>query len=127
VALETLDGKPYIISYMVDLDMIHYYTGWAGKYHGKIILVNEYFFSCTCHEPMEVYGQIIRWNVLLQMQSWKLGWALATGKVVVMKVNALIMAKLIRQAIFPPGVVNIVPGFGLQLGPPLLPMRMWTK
>uniref|UniRef100_A0A673TFV4 aldehyde dehydrogenase (NAD(+)) n=1 Tax=Suricata suricatta TaxID=37032 RepID=A0A673TFV4_SURSU len=126
-ALETLDnGKPYVISYLVDLDMVlrclRYYAGWADKYHGKTIPIDGDFFSYTRHEPIGVYGQIIPWNFPLLMQAWKLGPALATGNVVVMKVaeqtplTALYVANLIKEAGFPPGVVNIIPGFGPTAG-----------
>ncbi|GAB1290122.1 Aldehyde dehydrogenase, mitochondrial [Apodemus speciosus] len=126
-ALETLDnGKPYVISYLVDLDMVlkclRYYAGWADKYHGKTIPIDGDFFSYTRHEPVGVCGQIIPWNFPLLMQAWKLGPALATGNVVVMKVaeqtplTALYVANLIKEAGFPPGVVNIVPGFGPTAG-----------
>ncbi|XP_005403230.1 PREDICTED: aldehyde dehydrogenase, mitochondrial [Chinchilla lanigera] len=126
-ALETLDnGKPYVISYLVDLDMvlkcIRYYAGWADKYHGKTIPIDGDFFSYTRHEPVGVCGQIIPWNFPLLMQAWKLGPALATGNVVVMKVaeqtplTALYVANLIKEAGFPPGVVNIVPGYGPTAG-----------
>uniref|UniRef100_A0A2K6FJT7 Aldehyde dehydrogenase domain-containing protein n=1 Tax=Propithecus coquereli TaxID=379532 RepID=A0A2K6FJT7_PROCO len=137
-ALETLDnGKPYVTSYLVDLDMVlkylRYYAGWADKYHGKTIPIDGDFFSYTRHEPVGVCGQIIPWNFPLLMQAWKLGPALATGNVVVMKVaeqtplTALCVANLIKEAGFPPGVVNIVPGFGPAAGLPSPPTRMWTK
>ena len=107
-ALETLDnGKPYVISYLVDLDMVlkclRYYAGWADKYHGKTIPIDGDFLSYTRHEPVGVCGQIILWNFPLLMQAWKLGPALATGNVVVMKVaeqtplTALYVANLIKE------------------------------
>ncbi|XP_006865491.1 PREDICTED: aldehyde dehydrogenase, mitochondrial isoform X3 [Chrysochloris asiatica] len=107
-ALETLDnGKPYVISYLVDLDLVlrclRYYAGWADKYHGKTIPIDGDFFSYTRHEPVGVCGQIIPWNFPLLMQAWKLGPALATGNVVVMKVaeqtplTALYVANLIKE------------------------------
>ncbi|XP_020825856.1 aldehyde dehydrogenase, mitochondrial [Phascolarctos cinereus] len=125
--LETLDnGKPYSISYLVDLDMvvkcIRYYAGWADKYHGKTIPMDGDYFSYTRHEPVGVCAQIIPWNFPLLMQAWKLGPALATGNVVVMKVaeqtplTALYVANLIKEAGFPPGVVNIIPGYGPTAG-----------
>ena len=107
-SLETLDnGKPYITSYLVDLDMVlkclRYYAGWADKYHGKTIPIDGDYFSYTRHEPVGVCGQIIPWNFPLLMQAWKLGPALATGNVVVMKVaeqtplTALYVANLIKE------------------------------
>ena len=71
---------------------------------------------------MGVCGQIIPWNFPLLMQSWKLGPALATGNVVVMKLaeqtplTGLAVAALVKEAGFPPGVVNVIPGFGPTAG-----------
>ncbi|XP_074153407.1 aldehyde dehydrogenase, mitochondrial [Sminthopsis crassicaudata] len=124
--LETLDnGKPYAISYLVDLDMVlkclRYYGRWADKYTEDHPIDGD-FFSYTRHEPVGVCGQIIPWNFPLLMQAWKLGPALATGNVVVMKVaeqtplTALYVANLIKEAGFPPGVVNIIPGYGPTAG-----------
>uniref|UniRef100_A0A8V1A6U6 aldehyde dehydrogenase (NAD(+)) n=1 Tax=Gallus gallus TaxID=9031 RepID=A0A8V1A6U6_CHICK len=107
-ALETLDnGKPYSISYLVDLDMVvkclRYFAGWSDKFHGKTIPLDGDFFCYTRHEPVGVCGQIIPWNFPLLMQAWKLGPALATGNVVVMKVaeqtplSALYVANLIKE------------------------------
>ncbi|XP_038675733.1 aldehyde dehydrogenase, mitochondrial-like [Scyliorhinus canicula] len=126
-SLETLDnGKPYHIAFMADLNLVikclRYYAGWADKYHGKTIPMDGNYFCYTRHEPVGVCGQIIPWNFPLLMQAWKLGPALATGNVVVMKVaeqtplTALYVANLIKEAGFPPGVVNIVPGFGETAG-----------
>ncbi|XP_078083458.1 aldehyde dehydrogenase, mitochondrial-like [Mustelus asterias] len=126
-SLETLDnGKPYHVAYMADLNLVikclRYYAGWADKCHGKTIPIDGNYFCCTRHEPVGVCGQIIPWNFPLLMQAWKLGPALATGNVVVMKVaeqtplTALYVANLIKEAGFPPGVVNIVPGFGETAG-----------
>ncbi|KAM6422659.1 aldehyde dehydrogenase, mitochondrial isoform 1-T1 [Liasis olivaceus] len=107
-ALETLDnGKPYSISYLVDLDMViknlRYFAGWADKLHGKTIPIDGDFFTYTRHEPVGVCGQIIPWNFPLLMQAWKLGPALATGNVVVMKLaeqtplSGLYVASLIKE------------------------------
>ncbi|KAH0625632.1 hypothetical protein JD844_015222 [Phrynosoma platyrhinos] len=126
-ALETLDnGKPYAISYLVDLDMVvknlRYFAGWADKFHGKTIPIDGDFFTYTRHEPVGICGQIIPWNFPLLMQAWKLGPALATGNVVVMKLaeqtplTGLYVASLIKEAGFPPGVVNIIPGYGHTAG-----------
>ncbi|VDK27472.1 unnamed protein product [Gongylonema pulchrum] len=126
-SLETLDnGKPYSIAYNADLGLsiacIRYYAGWADKNHGKTIPIGGNFFCYTRHEPVGVVGQIIPWNFPLLMQAWKLGPALAMGNTVVMKpaeqtpLTALHVASLIAEAGFPPGVVNIVPGFGPTAG-----------
>ena len=79
-------------------------------------------FCFTRHEPVGVCGQIIPWNFPLVMQGWKLAPALATGNTVVMKVaeqtplSALYLASLIKEAGFPPGVVNIITGYGPTAG-----------
>ncbi|XP_061571259.1 aldehyde dehydrogenase, mitochondrial-like [Cololabis saira] len=125
--LETLDnGKPYAISYMVDIPTVvkclRYYAGWADKWEGKTIPIDGDYFCYTRHEPVGVCGQIIPWNFPLLMQAWKLGPALATGNTVVMKVaeqtplTALYVANLIKEVGFPEGVVNILPGMGPTAG-----------
>ncbi|XP_030073381.1 aldehyde dehydrogenase, mitochondrial-like isoform X2 [Microcaecilia unicolor] len=125
--LETLDnGKPYTVSYRMDLKMavkyLRYFAGWADKWHGKTIPIDGDYFCYTRHEPVGVCGQIIPWNFPLMSQTWKLGPALATGNVVVMKVaeqtplTALYVASLVKEAGFPPGVVNIIPGMGPTAG-----------
>jgi len=125
--LETLDnGKPYTQSLLGDVDSsVHtyrYFAGWADKIHGKTIPIRGEFFCYTQHTPVGICGQIIPWNFPLMMQAWKLGPALAAGNVVVMKpaeqtpLTALYVAKLAREAGFPPGVINIVPGYGPTAG-----------
>ena len=126
-ALESLDnGKPLAIAKAADLPLsiacYRYYAGWADKIQGKTIPINGDYFCYTRHEPVGVVGQIIPWNFPLLMQAWKLGPALATGNTVVMKVaeqtplSALRVGELIVEAGFPPGVVNILPGFGPTAG-----------
>ncbi|MBZ5528335.1 MAG: aldehyde dehydrogenase family protein [Acidobacteriia bacterium] len=125
--LEALDnGKPYFIASVADLPLTiacyRYYAGWADKTQGKTIPVNGPYFSYTKHEPVGVCGQIIPWNFPLLMQSWKLGPALAAGCTVVLKpaeqtpLTALRVGELILEAGFPPGVVNILPGYGPTAG-----------
>jgi aldehyde dehydrogenase (NAD+) len=126
-ALETLDnGKPIRDSKAADLPLsiacYRYYAGWADKIEGKTIPINGPFFCYTRHEPVGVCGQIIPWNFPLLMQAWKLGPALATGCTVVMKpaeqtpLSALRVGELIQEAGFPPGVVNLLPGYGPTAG-----------
>ena len=125
--METLDnGKPYVMSYLADVALsvkvYRYYAGWADKNHGKQIPVDGSFLSYTRHEPVGVCGQIIPWNFPLLMQAWKLGPALATGNVVVMKLaeqtplTGLYVASLVKEAGFPAGVVNVIPGYGPTAG-----------
>jgi len=125
--LETLDnGKPLNIAYGVDIHLVikcyRYYAGFADKIQGKTIPIDGDFFCYTRHEPIGVCGQIIPWNFPLLMQAWKLGPALASGNTIVMKpaeqtpLTALYVAQLIKEAGFPPGVVNMVPGYGPTAG-----------
>lgn len=125
--LETLDnGKPLKDSRNIDLPLViacyRYYAGWADKIQGKTIPITGDFFCYTRHEPIGVVGQIIPWNFPLLMQAWKLAPALATGNTVILKpsthtpLSALRVGELIIEAGFPPGVVNILPGYGNTAG-----------
>ncbi|XP_074480044.1 retinaldehyde dehydrogenase 3 [Sebastes fasciatus] len=125
--LETLDtGKPFLQSFFIDLDgsikTLRYYAGWADKIHGKSLPVDDSFVCLTKHEPVGVCGAIIPWNFPLLMFMWKLAPALSCGNTVVIKpaeqtpLTALHVGSLIKEAGFPPGVVNIVPGFGPTAG-----------
>ncbi|XP_055376853.1 aldehyde dehydrogenase, mitochondrial [Condylostylus longicornis] len=122
-SLETLDnGKPFAMSYNVDLPMsikcLRYFAGWADKNHGKTIPMDGDFFVYTRHEPVGVCAQIIPWNFPVLMMAWKLGPALSTGNTIVLKpaeqtpLTALYIAQLIKEAGFPEGVVNVLPGDG---------------
>jgi len=125
--LEALDnGKPYAVAKAADVPLTvacyRYYAGWADKNQGKTIPVNGNYFCYTKHEPVGVVGQIIPWNFPMLMQAWKLGPALATGCTVVLKpaeqtpLTALRIGELMLEAGFPPGVVNILPGYGPTAG-----------
>jgi aldehyde dehydrogenase (NAD+) len=125
--LETLDnGMPLTIARWVALPLTiavyRYYAGWADKNQGKTIPINGDYFCYTRHEPVGVVGQIIPWNFPLLMQAWKLGPALATGNTIVLKpaeqtpLTALRVGELTVEAGFPPGVVNILPGYGPTAG-----------
>jgi phenylacetaldehyde dehydrogenase len=101
------------------IDDFRYYAGWTTKIQGKTIPVSTPgYMVYTTREPMGVCGAIIPWNYPLEGVSGKLGPALACGNTVVMKpaeetpLSALWIGKLVAEAGFPPGVVNIVPGFG---------------
>jgi aldehyde dehydrogenase (NAD+) len=125
--LETLDnGKPLQESINIDLPLViacyRYFAGWADKIHGKTIPINGPFFCYTRHEPIGVVGQIIPWNFPLLMQAWKLAPALAAGNTVILKtaeqtpLSALRVGELIIETGFPPGVVNILSGYGPTAG-----------
>jgi phenylacetaldehyde dehydrogenase len=127
--LESLDnGKPYAVARVADLplavDMFRYMAGWATKITGSTLplsLPGEYL-SYTVREPVGVVGQIIPWNFPLLMAVWKLAPALAAGCTVVLKaaeqtpLTALRLGELFLEAGFPPGVVNILTGFGETAG-----------
>ena len=125
--LETRDnGKPIKESTYIDLpgvvENFEYFAGWATKIEGETIPVPGQMFNYTLREPLGVCGQIIPWNFPLLMAAWKLAPALAAGNTVVLKpaeqtpVTALELAKLIQEAGFPEGVVNIVTGYGETAG-----------
>ena len=125
--LETLNnGKPISETRGADLplaiDTFEYYAGFADKITGDTIPVTGEYFNYTLREPMGVVGQIIPWNFPLLMAAWKLGPALATGCTVVLKpaeqtpLTALRLGELLMEAGLPPGVVNIVPGYGPTAG-----------
>ncbi|KAG5720688.1 Aldehyde dehydrogenase [Termitomyces sp. T112] len=126
-ALESLNvGKVFASAKAGDvqmtIDVFRYYAGWADKVQGKTIETNENKLAYTRHEPYGVVGQIIPWNAPLLMLAWKFGPALATGNTIVLKpseitpLTALRFADLIIEAGFPPGVVNIVNGYGATVG-----------
>ncbi|MFN0195949.1 MAG: aldehyde dehydrogenase family protein [Planctomycetaceae bacterium] len=130
-ALETLDnGKPISDSRAADLplviDCLRYYAGWADKIGGQTIPVRGNYFTYTQREPLGVAGQIIPWNFPLLMVAWKWGPALAAGCTIVMKpaeqtpLSCLRMGELALEAGFPPGVINIVPGYGPTAGAALV-------
>jgi aldehyde dehydrogenase (NAD+) len=125
--LETLDnGMPLSVARNVAVPLIighfRYFAGWADKNHGKTIPINGNYFCYTRHEPVGVVGQITPWNFPLLMYGMKLGPALSMGNTVVLKpaeqtpLTALRLGELIIEAGFPPGVVNILPGYGPTAG-----------
>jgi phenylacetaldehyde dehydrogenase len=128
--LETLDnGKPLAVARVADVPLVvdhfRYYAGWATKVEGETIPVSipgQRVLTYTLREPVGVVGQIIPWNFPLLMAAWKLGVALACGNTVVLKpaeqtpLSALRLGELLEEAGIPPGVVNIVTGFGESAG-----------
>ncbi|HVN40969.1 MAG TPA: aldehyde dehydrogenase family protein [Myxococcota bacterium] len=127
-ALESLDnGKPVTVARAADIplssDCLRYFAGWATKIEGTTIPISvPGHVAWTLREPVGVIGQIIPWNFPLLMAAWKLAPALACGCTVVLKpaeqtpLSALRLAELIVEAGFPPGVVNIVTGYGETAG-----------
>lgn len=104
------------------IGQFQYFGGWSTKHTGQTIPVSKTSFNYTKHEPVGVAGQIIPWNFPFMMTAWKIAPALATGCTVVLKpaeqtpLSAIYLAKLIKAAGFPDGVINIVPGFGEKAG-----------
>jgi phenylacetaldehyde dehydrogenase len=131
--LESLDnGKPISEARAADIPIsyntFYYMAGWATKISGSTLSpsVPGEVHSYTLREPVGVVGQIIPWNFPLMMAAWKLAPALAAGCTVVLKaaedtpLSALLLAQLIvEEADFPPGVINIVTGYGEGAGAPL--------
>jgi aldehyde dehydrogenase (NAD+) len=106
------------------LGMLRWYAGMAVSIHGETIenSLSGEFFSYTLKEPVGVVGAIIPWNGPLGATIWKVGPALATGCTVVLKpaeeapLTSLRLGELMLEAGVPPGVVNIVPGYGETAG-----------
>ena len=123
-------GKSYTEALETDLvdavSVIRYYAGWADKRFGQTIDTNHKKFAYTLRQPVGVVAQIIPWNYPLSMATWKLGPALACGNTVVLKaaeqtpLSILVLGSLIREAGFPPGVVNLVNGLGRVAGAALV-------
>lgn len=106
------------------IGMLRFYAGLCTSIHGET-LANSLpgnVFSYTLKEPVGVVGAITPWNAPLTSTIWKLGPVLATGCTAVLKpseeapLTALRLGELILEAGFPPGVVNVVPGFGQTAG-----------
>uniref|UniRef100_A0A6Q2WR37 Aldehyde dehydrogenase domain-containing protein n=1 Tax=Esox lucius TaxID=8010 RepID=A0A6Q2WR37_ESOLU len=125
--IESIDsGKPFLPTLFVDLQgtikTLRYFAGYADKIHGMSIPMDGDYLTFTRQEPIGVCGQIIPWNFPLMMTAWKLGPALACGNTVVLKpaeqtpLTCLYIGSLVKEAGFPPGVVNILPGFGPTAG-----------
>jgi phenylacetaldehyde dehydrogenase len=129
--LETLDnGKPMTMSRMVDIpgsaEMLRYFSGWATKIAGETPVTVGTKFAYTLREPIGVVGQIVPWNFPLLMAVGKIAPALAAGCTIVLKpaeqtpLTTVRLAQLIAQVGFPPGVINIVTGFGQTAGQALV-------
>jgi aldehyde dehydrogenase len=135
--VETLDnGKPIREATYADLplcvDHWRYYAGVVRAQEGTISEIDQDTVAYHFHEPLGVVGQIIPWNFPLLMAVWKLAPALAAGNCVVLKpaeqtpLSILVFAELIAD-ILPPGVINIVNGFGLEAGKPLAQSKRVAK
>ncbi len=126
---ETWDnGKPIRESLAADLplaiDHFRYFAGCIRAQEGSIAPIDDLTMAYHFHEPLGVVGQIIPWNFPILMATWKLAPALAAGNCVVIKpaeqtpASILLLMELIGD-LLPPGVVNVVNGFGAEAGKPL--------
>src|SRR5579863_8022087 len=122
-------GKPIVEAEYDIADVstcFEYYGGLATKITGQVNPVPDNAMSLSLKEPVGVAGQIIPWNYPLLMAAWKLGPAIAAGCTCVLKpaeqtpLTALEMAKWFEDIGLPPGVVNIVTGYGETAGAPLV-------
>jgi aldehyde dehydrogenase (NAD+) len=131
VELESLDsGKPVSAIRRQDLpavlDTLAYYAGWADKINGQVIPARPDALTYTVREPMGVVAAIVPWNFPLMIGMWKIAPALACGCTVVLKpaeltpLTALRIGELALEAGFPPGVLNVVSGFGKTAGQALV-------
>ncbi|MFC5559558.1 aldehyde dehydrogenase [Ureibacillus thermophilus] len=122
------NGKPVRETLNADIplaiDHFRYFAGVIRAQEGSISQIDEHTVAYHFHEPIGVVGQIIPWNFPILMAVWKLAPALAAGNCVVLKpaeqtpTSILVLMELIGD-LLPPGVVNIVNGFGLEAGKPL--------
>ena len=134
---ETWDnGKPIRETLAADMplaiDHFRYFAGAIRAQEGAISEVNTDTVAYHFHEPLGVVGQIIPWNFPILMAVWKLAPALAAGNCVVLKpaeqtpASILVLMELIGH-LLPPGVVNVVNGFGVEAGKPLASSKRIAK
>jgi aldehyde dehydrogenase (NAD+) len=104
----------------------HYFGGLADKVEGAVIPIDKPdMFTYTRHEPVGVVAAITPWNSPLLLATWKLAPALAAGCTIVVKpseftsASTLEFMKLVQEVGFPAGVLNVVTGFGADVGEPL--------
>ena len=126
---ETVDnGKPMRETLNADLplavDHFRYFAGCLRAQEGGLSEIDANTIAYHFHEPLGVVGQIIPWNFPILMAAWKLAPALGAGNAVVLKpaestpVSILVLAELVAD-LLPPGVLNIVNGYGKEAGLPL--------
>ena len=129
--IETLDNGKLIAEMRTQLrylpNWFYYFGGLADKLEGRVIPIDKpNCFNYTLEEPLGVIAAITPWNSPLMLATWKLAPALAAGNTIVWKpsehssVSALEFGKLFEEAGLPPGVVNIVCGFGNEIGEALV-------
>ena len=135
--VETVDnGKPIRETLNADIpltiDHFRYFAGCLRAQEGGISEIDENTVAYHFHEPLGVVGQIIPWNFPILMAAWKLAPAIGAGNCVVLKpaestpISILVMAELIAD-LLPPGVLNIVNGYGREAGMPLATSKRIAK
>jgi len=128
--METLDmGKPIKFARVVDVNSaancVRWYAEAVDKVYDEIAPTPSTALALITREPVGVVGVIVPWNYPMIMAAWKIAPALAAGNSVVLKpsekspLTALRMGDLALEAGIPPGVFNVVPGFGAEAGSPL--------
>ena len=112
----------------------YYFGGLADKVEGAVLPSDKAdIFNYTRHEPLGVVAALVPWNSPLLLSAWKVAPALAAGNTVVLKPSEFTSAsllefmKLVQEAGFPPGVVNVVTGFGPETGAPLVEHPLVAK
>ncbi|WP_408586899.1 aldehyde dehydrogenase [Novosphingobium sp.] len=134
---ETWDnGKPIRETLAADIplaiDHFRYFAGCVRAQEGSIAEIDEDTIGYHFHEPLGVVGQIIPWNFPILMAAWKIAPAIAAGNCVVLKpaeqtpASILVLMDLIGD-LLPPGVLNVVNGFGLEAGKPLASSKRIAK
>jgi aldehyde dehydrogenase len=134
---ETVDnGKPIRETLAADLpltvDHFRYFAGCVRAQEGALSEIDPHTIAYHFHEPLGVVGQIIPWNFPILMAAWKLAPALGAGNCVVLKpaestpISILVLTELIAD-ILPPGVLNIVNGYGREAGMPLATSKRIAK
>ena len=129
--IESTDNGKLLLEMRAQLHYLpqwfHYFGGLADKIEGRVIPSDKPgVFNFTREEPFGVVAAITAWNSPLMLATWKLAPALAAGNTVVWKpsefasLSALTFGELFEKAGFPPGVVNIVTGYGNEVGEPLV-------
>jgi len=135
--VETIDnGKPIRETVNADLplaiDHFRYFAGCLRAQEGSIAEIDHDTVAYHFHEPLGVVGQIIPWNFPLLMAVWKLAPALAAGNCVVLKpaeqtpMSIMVLMDVIGD-LLPPGVLNVVNGFGIEAGKPLAQNKRIAK
>ncbi|HRJ60715.1 MAG TPA: aldehyde dehydrogenase family protein [Azospirillaceae bacterium] len=134
---ETLDnGKPIRETRAADIplaiDHFRYFAACIRAQEGSIGEIDENTYAYHFHEPLGVVGQIIPWNFPILMAAWKLAPALAAGNCVVLKpaeqtpMGILVLMEIVGD-LLPPGVLNVVNGFGIEAGKPLATNKRIAK